>query len=318
MSETQTAAVIRFTSGPDTGIEFELRDEMVHIGQSLDNQIQLTDPTISEHEASIVARNGRFAIYASRDQFVAVDGNPLPSARWVWLPDAAQVSLGTKTVFSFSTTGSASSPPEGDSSPAGTSTRSIPAPVPTERKVRGKKGTGGKSAEGRGKKAVARFITDQVGDPLVKLGDDGQLPELSLIEPGESKGKRSSGSKPEQSSPILVYGAIGFSFLFSMLLLFLDPEMQGESQRGNVAQARIDIQRFYGDGQSDLEEYQLLLREAQLAHSRQDFDRERQYYRTVLKMLQSEDNQGLIRLTDTREQDEQLRQLLATLLSAAD
>lgn len=319
MSETQTAAVIRFTAGPDAGIEFELRDEMVHIGQSLENQIQLTDPTIADHEASIVARNGRFAIYASRDQFVAVDGNPLPSARWIWLPDAAQVSLGTKTIFSFATTGGGSpAPPENGAAPAGSTTKSIPAPVPGERKTRsGRKGAGSRSADGRARKAVARFITDQVGDPLVKLGEDGQLPDLQLIEPGDSSGKRSARTKPEQTSPLLVYGAVGFSFLFSMLLLFVDPELPGQTQRTNAAQARVEIQRFYGTGQSELEGYQLLLREAQLAHSRQDSAQEREAYRAVLKLLQAEDNQGLIRLTDSREHDEELRQLLATLLAAS-
>jgi hypothetical protein len=39
------------------------------------------------------------------------------------------------------------------------------------------------------------------------------------------------------------------------------------------------------------------------------------YYRRVLRLLRSEDNQGLIRLTESEKSDEKLRELLAILLA---
>lgn len=325
MSETQatgTSAVIRFTAGPDAGVVFELREEIVHIGRGADNDVRVTDPNLEEHEISIVARHGRYAIYASRNEFISVDGNLLPSERWVWLPAEAAVRMGPTTEFRFrtetETAGGSNGEAEGaeESDPGGSHAKSIPVPELPGKRSRPKKGGGQKPAESRRKKSVARFITDQVGDPLVKLGEDGTLPELHLAEPGESTKQRKARRRGAQTNPLLVYGAIGFSFLFSLMLLFLDSSGTTSAQL-DQANARKEIQEFYGT-EDNLKPYQILLREAQLARARNDSETEREYYRRVLNMLTAEDNQGLVRLTESRKHDERLRDLLAVLLQADD
>lgn len=325
MSETQatgTSAVIRFTAGPDAGTVFELRDEIVHIGRGAENDVRVTDPNLEEHEISIVARHGRYAIYASRNEFISVDGNLLPSERWVWLPVEAAVRMGPETEFRFRTETESASESNGETEEAkesrrgGTHAKSIPAPDVPGNRTRVKKAPPPKAGEGRRKKSVARFLTDQVGDPLVKLGEDGTLPELHLVEPGEAAKQRKARRHAQHTNPLLVYGAIGFSFLFSLMLLFLDSSGTTSSQL-DQAEARKEIQKFYGTG-NDLEPYQILLREAQLARARNDFEMERDYYRRVLNLLTAEDNQGLIRLTESREHDEKLRDLLAVLLQSDD
>ena len=95
----EAGAQITVTTGPDEGKAFSLSDELVHIGRGTDNQIVLSDPTLSEHHASIVRRNGRYAIYAPAVGGVRVEGNVIPAERWVWLPSSATVCLGEGTVF---------------------------------------------------------------------------------------------------------------------------------------------------------------------------------------------------------------------------
>ncbi len=313
MPVTSVSAVIRVTSGPDAGRTLDVRDEMIHLGRGDENDLTLTDPDLVEHEVSIVLRNGRFAIYAAREDFVGIDGSLLPSQRWVWMPERALVQLGSSTEFEFqcvSESRDATAEHE-TQSPPDIPSKSPPAPPQRGEKKASRKPGGQRPAAPR-KKSVARFITDQVGDPLVKLGEDGHLPELSLVEPGE-RGKTKDRKAPAQSNSLLVYGAIGFSFLFSLMLLFLDPQLRTSSE-SERHRARQEIQKFYGRGQ-ELKPYQILLREAQLAHSRQDLNTEEMYYRRVLKMLTAEDNQGLIRLTETPEHDRELRELLSTLLA---
>lgn len=318
---TEEKASLQVTKGPDKGASFVVREEIVHVGRGNDSHLRLSDDSLEEHELSIVFRNGRYAVYASRENKVSVDGNLLPAEKWVWLPERAKIELGRKNVLVFeyipretgndtviSKTESVSS---FDKSSGGKSAQVRTVPPAGKRPSQSRKA--GRKASGQSQVSVARFITDQVGDPLVKLGEDGHLPELSLEEASGGK-KKTDEQKSKQGNPLLVYLAVGFSVISSTLMLVFDLG-PGSSGRVDKTSAREEIRQFYGSGEDELKDYQLLLREAALAHSRSDIKTEKMYYRRVLRLLRSEDNQGLIRLTESEKSDEKLRELLATLLA---
>src|SRR3954468_2148580 len=93
------AATITVTDGPDAGRAFPLSDDLVHIGRGADNQVVLSDGALAEHQASIVRRQGRYAIYSPAAGAVQVEGNDIPAERWVWLPKTAVINLGANTTL---------------------------------------------------------------------------------------------------------------------------------------------------------------------------------------------------------------------------
>jgi hypothetical protein len=168
---------------------------------------------------------------------------------------------------------------------------------------------------------VARFITDGPGDPLVKLGEDGHLPELALYE--TQAGERTEGGA-RQSNPLLLFVAIGLSFGMTILMLFMDVGSLGDSEATKAA-ARSEIMEYYGAENEALKPYQIHLREARLARSRRDYETERQEYRKVLALLRSEYKDKLYSgLTGRREytessadkkSDQRLEELIGILLA---
>ena len=181
-------------------------------------------------------------------------------------------------------------------------------------------------AADRGEKksrTVARFITDGPGDPLVKLGEDGHLPELMLHE--TLSGERTeAGAK--QSNPVLLLIAIGLSFGMTILMLFVDVGSFANSE-AEKARARTEIMDYYGAEGETPKPYQMHLREARLARTRRDFEMERQEYRSVLAILRSEAKDKLYQYTgltgrldydesnDNKKSDKRLEELIGTLLS---
>ena len=273
-------ARITVTSGPDRGKVFQLNEELVHVGSGAENQIALTDKSVAEHQASIVSRDGRYAIYTPLEDSVQVDGNVIPPERWVWLPASAQISVSQRTSLNFDElpTDTPSSPTEKSIADEGS------APQPAT-----KRGGKGKRAGGKRRKSssqpVARFITDKQGDTLVKLGEDGHLPELQLAE-GEAR-KTVEASK-KQSNPLIIYAVLAFSMCFSLLMVVVDFEPAAATQEQRD-KARQLIVQFYGIKTDNLQPHQTLLREARLARSRGDFATERRNYALVLKQLNAED-----------------------------
>lgn len=330
MSQANTAsltAVLKFVRGPEKGKQFEVRDELVHLGRGKESQFRLRAKDLQDYELSIVLRNNRFAIYAARDEAVTVEGNVLPAEKWVWLPEQTLVKVGKQTEFEFEVQqvakgkGNEAKSPSDEAASAETQKRDRSrSQAASNAKSRGSKTSASARKSGSQparKSAVARFITDKVGDPLVQLGEDGHLPELYLDETatGSKRKKTDADTKQKKDgNPMLVGIALAFSVVSSTLLLIIDVG-PGSSGQVDKTAARQEIQSFYGGEDEELEDYQLLLREAALAHARQDFRAEEFYYREVLSMLISEDNQGLFRLTENRERDRELRDLLSVLLA---
>jgi hypothetical protein len=295
-------ATLTVTSGPDQGKVFQLREELVHVGRAPQNQVALNDSQLSDLQASIVNRDGRYAIYAPFEKAVQVDGNSIPAQRWVWLPPRARIRIGETTAFEFEDVAQQASDPSASSvREAATTTR-------TKQAARSKRG--GKRSE-KGSRSVARFITDQPGDPLVKLGEDGQLPELALSE-GPTRDQKEKAD--QQTNPLFVYGLVALSFCLSVGMLLIDLDPAGRRTAGR-RRAQRNIVAFYGEEGRTLEPYQELLREAQLAHSRNDREAEQQSYRAVLVLLNSEDNSRFTGLTGSPEKDATLSELLGILLS---
>ena len=322
-----STAKLTITTGPDRGRAFELQGEMVHIGRGADNEVILADPTLDDHHASIVHRNGRYAIYSPRSMDIAVDGTNIPSERWVWLPAKATIQLTRRTALEFD----APEPPEEDEEPApvpATQSASIPArrsrefaareaaPTPTTRRADGPPPipgakAGKRPAVQRPAKAtgnVARFITDQQGDPLVKLGEDGHLPELALDE-GDAKEKRTPKEAGQKSNPLVMVLAFLVSVGFSVLALFVDiDQVGGDAQQKSVARRAIAI--FYGSDKAPLEPYQTLLRRARQEYTQGNLTQERELYREVIRMLLSEKKNPFTGLTMLTPEDEKKFQLL--------
>jgi hypothetical protein len=357
-------ATITVTAGPDRGKVFELTGEMVRLGKSPENEVVLSDAQVGDHHASIVRREGRFAIYTTEPAGLEVDGTEVPSERWVWLPEAATIRVGRRTSVEFVVSGDAREPapqpaaepaarqPAGTQStekrlPPGASSAELASPRPpgtsstatavlpgsrsgtqkgkrsAELTAPGSDGTARprKSTAERAEKktrTIARFITDGPGDPLVKLGEDGHLPELALHET-QARERTEAGAK--QSNPVLLIVAIGLSFGLTILMLFMDVGNFGNSEQ-DKARARVEIAEYYGEEGETLKPYQILLREARVARSRRDYETERQQYRQVLAMLRSEDTinryaglTGLRERSANKKSDERLEELIGILLS---
>src|SRR5690606_21066790 len=131
------------------------------------------DEAVAAHQASIVRRQGRFAIYAPEASTVLVDGNEIPPERWVWLPQNASIQLGARTLMRLEW--------DFDTLPVAAAAETTPAPGPSRARSAGSarrtdsERTRRKTRNGEHRRQVARFISNRVGEPLVRLGEDGQL-----------------------------------------------------------------------------------------------------------------------------------------------
>ena len=313
MQTLAQTATLTVSHGPDRGAVFRLSDEMAQIGRGPDRHVALNDPELSDLHASIACRNGRYALYALTDS-VEVDDNPIPAERWVWLPEQSHIRLSKRTVLHFT---SSAPPPPADAIER-ENENSTPRPSAQVNRRGSRSTRAGRPQRSGGRKSanVARFITDQQGDTLVKLGEDGHLPELTLSEASQ---RRSVEQPKSGTNPVLVYGAVAFSFVLSAAMLLIDAEPSNVSQR-EVATARRLVTDFYGRPGDSLKPYQRLLREAQLARARGDYAAEERAYRRVLAMLNSEDYnrtrgpERLASLTGDPKSDARLRELISTLL----
>lgn len=162
---------------------------------------------------------------------------------------------------------------------------------------------------------VARFISAETADSPLKLAEDGKLPELHLKEPGQREPQEKSGRSVH---PLLLLVLLCTSMVLSTALVFIDFEPQDASGRQRAERARSVIQEeFFAnlDPAQPLEPYQLLLREAQRAHSVGDIRTERQRYQEVLRLLRAERGKFDRGLTGSRGRDEELEEQIAIVLS---
>lgn len=355
MGKMSVCATITVTGGPDRGKVFELTGEMMRLGTASDNEFILSDTHVGDHHASIVRREDRFAIFTSSPEGLEIDGTEVPPERWVWLPETATIRIGKRTSVEFVVNGA-----EGEEGPAAEepAQRQLAAATAEAAATRTQSGASaveavppGRSASSKGRRSaepavpgsdaparsrrsatdrvdkktrtIARFITDGPGDPLVKLGEDGHLPELTLHE--AQAGERTEGAA-KQKNPLLILVAIGLSFGMTILMLFMDVG-NFASREEEKAKARREIMDYYGAEDETPKPYQVHLREARLARSRRDFETERHEYRLVLAILRSEAKDKLFKYTgvtgridydeasESKKSDKRLEELIGILLS---
>jgi len=159
---------------------------------------------------------------------------------------------------------------------------------------------------------TARFKAASVQSPTVVPTADGKLPTLQLADADVDPAQAAGGDK---AVPLWMASlAVVASTVISVILLVGDPQ-GSESVSSRRAQARHDLAIYYGSEAVQLRPYQVLLREAQQAHSRGDFATERQRYRQVLALLRAEGRNQYIGLTGTPKDDEELARLLSILLA---
>ncbi len=159
---------------------------------------------------------------------------------------------------------------------------------------------------------VAKFIAAGADRPVVQFAADGKLPELKLDEGPE---KSRTQEKSAGSNPLLLVFALIASLGLSGLMLFTDFE-PGASNTDRTRQARSAIeQQFFGDTTKPLVPFQVLLREAQQAHSRGDRRAERETYQRVLELLRAEQRIGFSSVTGSQVEDKRLEELISELLN---
>lgn len=343
-------ARIVVTDGPDEGLVFELTDELSHVGRSSDGQVVLTDPLLKEHQASILLRNGRYAISTPFDDLLTVDGSALPADQWVWLRGQSRIQMSAETVVLFryesadddgASSDDGGSEKSAEGAGAGTSGKKKKKRT-SDQKTSGKKNSGqngagqkasslkkisgaktsgaktsgakakrGGSSSGKHQK-VAEFLTAQDGDRLVRLGEDGQLPELYL---SDSDDRERAVKKPSGKNSLVLYVVLGMSLLMTVGMIFIPEEPGGDSQRERVRDARRKIRDFHGDESAELKPYQRSLRKAQRAYSARNRRAERRAYLQVLNFLNAEDiRRSHHGLTGDKNEDELLRGYIALLI----
>ncbi len=159
---------------------------------------------------------------------------------------------------------------------------------------------------------TARFKTAATTTATIVPAADGKLPGLLLAD-GETVA--AGGQSGEKGVPLwLACLAIVGSTLLSLLLLVGDGPVK-QSVASRHSEAREQLAQFFGNDTTALRPYQILLREAQQAHSRGDRATERQRYRQVLGLLRSEKRSKNETVTGIPSEDEQLAQWLSVLLS---
>lgn len=293
MSEPATITVTR---GPARGQFFELEAELVHIGRAESNQVVLEDTNLADHHASIVFRNGRYAIFTPLPDAVSIDGSEIPPQRWVWLPGEANIGLGQRTSLRFATSlpDAASDNGDAEDGPAGKGQR------------KGRKGR-------RRKRQLAKFVTDAQGESRVQLGEDGQLPELSLDEEltGGKTEQKKSGSNSLLLSLVLVV-----STALSIMLLIVEGPGIGATNRG-FEFARTELKKMLEDTKPKTEAqpelaWRLLVRDALSAAARSDRTGEQVAYDRLLNLLNAEDRRKSS-LTGDEARDQRLKEMIATL-----
>ena len=165
------------------------------------------------------------------------------------------------------------------------------------------------------RKKVARFIVADAAEPNVQLAADGKLPELHIED--DDKEKKAAEAKP--MSPMALLGGLGVAAIFWGVLIYsvMQPAESPHSQEKDDARQRIE-RAYFGAGaidEKELKPYQMLLREAQMAHSRGDVKTERTNYRKVLGLLHVERRPGERGVTGSGEKDNTLEWAIVTLLS---
>lgn len=170
---------------------------------------------------------------------------------------------------------------------------------------------------------VAKFISTDVAQSRLEMASDGKLPELELAkEAGKTQTKTPQQAGNQWRLVLMVCG----SLILSTLLLIVGPEPESKNTESGTERAIAIIEtKYLGPDEGTRKRYQEYLRDALLARSQDDRQKEQRYYRKVLHLLRGEHldrDRGEKGLTGQRyfstdrslPSDEELENLLSTLL----
>lgn len=354
MESTTYICRIVVTTGPDRGKVFEIDEELIHIGRADENQIVLDDPSLPDHQASVLRKNGRFAIFRPTDAEVQVDGADIPAEKWVWLPNDVRLQFGRRTSCQLTYESSLDDEPPKSSETAASETdspkpaakspiRVRPSAVPqpgsslansegassdvstdssSENSVDQSADGTAQASGGRKKKSKKKSKPAKRKKNVARFITDQGGPLVELGADGhlpelalqDDPTHKEKQPKKKQSNSALLYSALGLSFVSSLAMLFAEVDPPSVSEISK-ADAREEIVRFFGSDDKDLETWQRRLRAARLAHSRGDSEAELRRYREVLSALKSEDRDPHIGMTGHLSHDEDLKRLIGIIIS---
>lgn len=159
------------------------------------------------------------------------------------------------------------------------------------------------------KKQVTAKIIQAEAEPE-EFGKDGELPTLQLKDNAQKKDDKGE----LKSRPVFLGLVICASVLSSGLMLFF-ADFSPKVDEATLNNAREEIRRFYSVRPDvELKPYQLELREAQLAHSRNDRKGEIAAYRKVMNRFRAEDKSKFVGVTGSPGADVELERLVSILL----
>lgn len=159
---------------------------------------------------------------------------------------------------------------------------------------------------------VARLITTDKSATQLTPAADGKLPELQLAD----------SRKPENESdgqrgihPLALLALLCASVVASIAMLLVEPGANvTRSELKRRARQEIETDYFANlNNPGPQEPYQFLLRDAQRAYAQSDYQKERELYRQVLKLLRAERGR-FESVTGSRNRDARLEELLMLLL----
>jgi len=222
----------------------------------------------------------------------------LPESTQTPLPPAGSPSNPPKSPAEYQPTDKSPPPPH-----------PIPPPQPTEGQI-----------SRHSSRHYAELITEKPAQSQLEPASDGQLPKLAL----ESKGGDKSAEKKAESNRLITFGVICASLLASSILLLIETTPSVNSQADTTEQTLATIhERYFGPEDGPWIRYQLYLRDAALARSQGDSQKEERYYRKVLHLLNAQHldktDQGVTGLrrkssNSSLKSDQELQELLSRLL----
>ncbi len=134
---------------------------------------------------------------------------------------------------------------------------------------------------------TARFIKRDANATKVKLGADGQLPDLALATQ-EKRVETDGGS--QASNPWVLISVLCISVLLSVLILVIDEPLPGQTAGKGAARQQLEV-IFTSWDRTDAPALEIrdLLARALQAYNRGDDVAEEKYYRQILNLLNRED-----------------------------
>lgn len=134
---------------------------------------------------------------------------------------------------------------------------------------------------------TARFIERDANATRVKLGADGQLPDLAL----STQEKRVDEVDESNSSRSWVLIAVlCVSVLMSVLILVIEEPVAGNGAGKAQARQKLEsIFKSWDSSNASAQEMRDLLARALRAYNRGDYEQEREYYRKTMDLLNRED-----------------------------